>query len=61
MSPDEKIEPLGPYRAIKPIKEGSVYAKLKIKKKSLKKEEKSEEEKPTTKTETSTGRIDIEA
>lgn len=32
MTPDDKIDSLGPYRGIRPVKEGSVFAKFKIKK-----------------------------
>lgn len=60
MSPDDKIDPLGPYRGVRPLREGNVFARYKIKKKPPKKEEE-EGEKPTTKKEPSESRIDIEA
>ncbi|MDI1471796.1 MAG: hypothetical protein QMD43_01485 [Thermodesulfovibrio sp.] len=59
MTPDDKIDPLGPYRGIRPVKEGSVFAKFKIKKKPPKKEENSEE-KSSKEKEQSEHKIDIE-
>lgn len=59
MTPDDKIDPLGPYTRVRPLREGTVFAKYKVKKKPTKKEE--QEEKPTTKKESTEGRIDIEA
>jgi len=58
MTPDDKIDPLGPYRGIRHIKEGSVFAKFKIKKKPSKKEENTEEKSSKEKSE---HKIDIEA
>jgi hypothetical protein len=60
MTPDDKIDSLGPYRGIRPVKEGSVFAKFKIKKKPLKKEENAEE-KSLKEKEQSEHKIDIEA
>lgn len=44
MVPEDKIDPLGAYREIRPIRQGSVFAKFRIKKK--KKEEKKQKEPP---------------
>lgn len=62
MTPDEKIEPLGSYRSTRPLQEGSVFAKYRVKKKILKKEqEKSEEERKFPEEESKGHRVDIEA
>lgn len=61
MVADDKIDPLGPYRGIRPLKEGTVFAKFRVKKKFSKKEEKSEEEKPLPEKGSGEHRIDIEA
>lgn len=60
MVADDKIEPLGPYRGIRPLKEGSVFAKFRVKKKVSKKEEKSQEEKPSLEKNSGQHRVDIE-
>ncbi|WP_353683454.1 hypothetical protein V4D30_06135 [Thermodesulfovibrio sp. 3907-1M] len=59
MSPEDRIDPLNPYRAIKPVREGSVFAKYKLRKKFKKKEEQPEEK--TAPKESSEHKIDIEA
>ncbi|GAB5046993.1 hypothetical protein [Thermodesulfovibrio sp. TK110] len=59
MSPEDRIDPLGPYRGIKPVREGSVFAKYKLRKKFKKKEAQPEEK--TTHKESSEHKIDIEA
>ncbi|MCS7202873.1 MAG: hypothetical protein NZ809_00290 [Thermodesulfovibrio sp.] len=56
MSPEDKIDPLGAYREIKPIKQGSIFAKFRVKKK-----DKEKKEKETQKEKTTEHRIDIEA
>ncbi|GAQ94238.1 hypothetical protein TAGGR_1417 [Thermodesulfovibrio aggregans] len=59
MSPEDKIEPMGYYRGIRAVREGSVFAKYKLRKKIKKKEQQSEEK--TSSKESSEHRIDIEA
>lgn len=59
MSPEDRIDPLEPYRGIKPVREGSVFAKYKLRKK-IKKNEQQPEEK-TTSRESSEHKVDIEA
>ncbi|MGB9710032.1 MAG: hypothetical protein ACPLZA_00845 [Thermodesulfovibrio sp.] len=59
MNPEDKIDPLGPYSAIRSVKEGSVFAKYKLRKKFKKKEEQPEGK--TTPRESSEHKIDIEA
>lgn len=61
MTAEEKIEPLGPYREIRPIKEGSVFAKYRVKKKLKDLEKKHEEEILSSERKSSEHRIDIEA
>ncbi|GAB6183169.1 hypothetical protein [Thermodesulfovibrio hydrogeniphilus] len=60
MSPRDEIDSVGPYRSIRPIKEGSVFARYKVKKKTPKKESSEEEKLPKEKKD-SEHRIDIEA
>lgn len=60
MSPEDKIDPMLPYRGIRPLKEGNVFARYKIKKKPQIKREPKEEE-SSAKTEEGQHRIDIEA
>lgn len=60
MAAEDRIDPLGQYRGIRPLKEGSVFAKYKIKKKFKKKEE-SNEESSSSEEKTLEHRIDIEA
>lgn len=62
MVPDDKIEPLGPYRGIRPVREGSIFAKFKVKRKiSSKQQQLSEEEKSQSKKDSNEHQIDIEA
>lgn len=58
MTPEDKIDPLGPYRGIRPVREGSVFAKYKLKKKPKKRKEESEE---ASAKKSSNHKIDIEA
>ncbi len=60
MSPPDEIDGIDQYRRIRPIREGSVFAKYKVKKKSSKKESSEEENLPKEK-KASEHRIDIEA
>ncbi|HHW20791.1 MAG TPA: hypothetical protein PKV92_05995 [Thermodesulfovibrio thiophilus] len=60
MTAEDRIDPLGQYRGIRSLREGSVFAKYKIKKKFKKKEE-SNEESSSSEEKTSEHRIDIEA
>ncbi|MCS7214553.1 MAG: hypothetical protein RMI30_06215 [Thermodesulfovibrio sp.] len=60
MADEEKIDPLLPYRGMRPIKEGSVFAKYKVKKKSKKAEEKQQKENISSEEKSSNHRIDIE-
>lgn len=57
MTADEPVEPLSPYRGVRPLKEANVFAKYRGKKKPMKKEE--EQEPPKKKP--SDSRVDIEA
>ena len=63
-SPDE-IDGVGHYRGIRPIKEGSVFARYKIKKKASKRESSEEENlsraKKDSEKKDSEHKIDIEA
>ncbi len=61
MSPEEKIDPLSPYRGIRPLREGSVFSKYRVKKKTPKKRETSEEEMAPEEKKESQHRVDIEA
>lgn len=61
MSPEDRIDSLGPYIRIRSIKEGSVFAKYKLRKKLKKREEKPEEKTTSKETLSSEHRIDIEA
>lgn len=61
MAAEERIDPLGPYRGIRPVREGSVFAKYKAKRKFKKTEEKSEKETLSSEKESSEHKIDIEA
>jgi hypothetical protein len=61
MTADDKIGSLTEYRGIRPLKEGTVFAKFRVKKKFSKKEEKTEEEKPILDKDTKENIIDIEA
>lgn len=61
MVADDKIDPLGSYRGIRPLKEGTVFAKFKIRKKSPKRNEKAEQEKLSAEKKSEEHRIDIEA
>lgn len=61
MAAEERIDPLGPYRGIRPVREGSVFAKYKVRKKLKKTEEKSEKETLSSEKESSEHKIDIEA
>lgn len=61
MSPENRIDPLGPYRGIRPVREGSVFAKYKLRKKIKKREEKPEEESTSKETPPREHKIDIEA
>lgn len=58
MTPEDKIDSLGPYRGIRPVREGSVFAKYKLKKKLKKRKEESEE---ASAKKSSNHKIDIEA
>ncbi len=63
MSPEDRIDSVGAYRGVRVVKEGSVFAKYKVKKK-LKKEHEEEakkEEESSSKKESSEHKIDIEA
>ncbi len=60
MPADEKIDPLLPYRGIRPLREGNVFAKYKVRKKQQSREKPSEEQaKPEVKDQSKRG-IDIE-
>lgn len=61
MTAEERIDPLGPYREIRHIKEGSVFAKYRVRKKLKKPEKKHEEETSSSERKSSEHRIDIEA
>ncbi|MCS7164356.1 MAG: hypothetical protein NZ845_05100 [Thermodesulfovibrio sp.] len=60
MAAEEKIDPLVPYRGVRPIKEGSVFAKYKIRKK-IKKSKETEKETPSPNKKSQEQIIDIEA
>ncbi|MEN2994872.1 MAG: hypothetical protein ABDH19_05970 [Thermodesulfovibrio sp.] len=60
MAAEERINPLVPYKEVRPIKEGSVFAKYKIRKK-IKKSEETEKETPSPKKKSAEQIIDIEA
>jgi hypothetical protein len=74
MTPDEKIDSVSAYRGIRAVKEGSVFAKYKVKKRLKRQQEETEEEQTPPKKESSEhkntkqfpeakpkGSIDIEA
>jgi len=74
MTPDEKIDSVSAYRGIRAVREGSVFAKYKIKKRLKRQQKETEEEQTPTKKESSEhkntkqfpeakpkGSIDIEA
>lgn len=60
MAAEDKIDPLGPYRDMRPLKEGNVFAKIKIKRK-FKKEKESKEEKLSEDKNSQDHKVDIEA
>lgn len=60
MADEDRIDPLGQYRGIRPVREGSVFAKYRFRKKPKKKEEK-EEKQQSTAEKNSEHIIDIEA
>jgi len=61
MTPDEKIDSVGAYRGLRTVREGSVFAKYKVKKRLKRQQEETEEEQTPPKKESSEHKIDIEA
>jgi len=59
MADEDRIDPLGAYRAIRPVREGSVFAKYRLRKKPKKKEEKSERKTSGAEEKTSEHKVDI--
>ncbi len=59
MVAEDKIDPLGPYRGMRPLKEGKIFAKIKIKKK-FKKEQESKEENLSKDKNSQDHKLDIE-
>lgn len=49
MTPDEKIDSVGGYRALRAVREGSVFAKYKVKKRQKKQQEQKEKSSSTEK------------
>lgn len=59
MAEEDRINPTGPYRGVRPIREGSVFAKYRVRKKLKKTQEKPEE--TSSEKSSSEHRIDIQA